>query len=95
MGGAVYIVTNKRNGTLYTGVTSNLPKRIWEHKEKTFTGFSAKYDCNKLVWYEIFSDIRDAINREKQMKEWQRKWKLRVIEELNPEWEDLYDILNQ
>jgi putative endonuclease len=95
MGGAVYIVTNKRNGTLYTGVTSNLPKRIWEHKEKTFKGFSAKYDCDKLVCYEIFSDIRDAINREKQMKEWQRKWKLRVIEELNPEWEDLYDILNQ
>ncbi len=75
-GGFVYIVTNQRNGTLYIGVTSNLAQRIYQHKTKTFEGFSAKYGLDKLVWYERFEDIESAIRREKQMKEWKRLWKL-------------------
>ena len=81
---------NKRNGTLYVGVTSNLIKRIFEHKQKVVPGFSKKYDLNILVYYEQHSDIREAISREKQLKKWQRKWKLDLIENFNPNWEDLY-----
>ena len=89
----VYIVTNNRNGTLYTGVTSNLIQRVWQHRNGTFKGFSAKYGCNRLVWFEPHETMEGAIQREKQIKEWQRSWKLRLIEERNAEWADLYESL--
>jgi putative endonuclease len=89
--GYVYIMASQRNGTLYIGVTSDLPGRVWQHKEGTFDGFTNKYGCKMLVWYAIYDRVEDAIRREKQMKEWKRAWKLRVIEEMNPEWADLYD----
>ena len=85
----VYIVANHRNGTLYTGVTSNLPKRAFEHRE----GFSAKYGCKILVWYELHATMIDAIAREKQIKAGSRKRKLALIEALNPDWNDPYDTL--
>lgn len=88
---AIYILTNKRNGTLYTGVTSDLVKRIAEHKNKTYKGFTAKYDCNQLVYYELFDGMENAINREKQIKAGSRRKKLVLIEQKNPEWQDLYE----
>jgi putative endonuclease len=88
---AIYIVTDQRNGTLYTGVTSNLAKRIYEHKNKTVEGFSSKYNCTILVYYELFEDLENAILREKQIKKWSRKKKLALIESLNPNWIDLYE----
>ncbi len=87
--GYVYILTNKNNTTLYTGVTSNLPKRIYEHKNKLVDGFSKKYNLDKLVYYEIFDDIIEAINREKQIKAGSRKKKIELINSQNPEWKDL------
>ena len=91
----VYIMANGRNGTLYIGVTSDLPKRVWEHKNDAAKGFTQKYKIHTLVYYEQTENINSAIEREKQMKKWNRKWKLRIIEEFNPEWRDLYeDILN-
>ena len=87
---AIYIVTNKRNGTLYTGVTSNLPKRISEHKNKTIRGFTSKYDCDRLVYFEIYDDMEQAILREKQIKGSSRNKKIALIEKDNPEWNDLY-----
>ena len=92
-GGYVYIMANRRNGTLYIGVTSDLIGRVWQHREGVADGFTKKYGCKMLVWYEAFGDIELAIQREKQMKEWNRLWKLRVIEEMNPEWNDLYESL--
>jgi putative endonuclease len=89
----VYIVANKRNGTLYIGVTSNLPKRIWEHKNKVVKGFAQKYDLSSLVWYELHETMDSAIQREKAMKFWKRVWKLRTIEKMNPDWRDLYEEL--
>ena len=86
----VYILASKRNGTLYIGVTSDLLKRIWQHKNKLFDGFSKKYEVDKLVYYEIFPDSLSAIKREKRIKKWRRVWKLRIIEEKNPEWKDLF-----
>jgi putative endonuclease len=86
----LYILASKKNGTLYIGVTGNLIKRIYEHKQKTVDGFTKKYYVHQLVYYEVYRDIKEAIIREKQMKKWNRKWKIRVIEEKNPEWEDLY-----
>ncbi|MET0689469.1 MAG: GIY-YIG nuclease family protein [Candidatus Binatia bacterium] len=88
---AVYILANKRNGTLYIGVTSDLPKRAWEHKNDLVEGFSSKYKIRRLVYYEIYGDMMSAITREKQMKKWNRAWKLELIEEENPEWNDLWD----
>ena len=88
--GFVYILFNKRNGTLYTGVTSDLIKRIDEHKNKVVSGFSKKYGTDKLGYYEIFEDITFAIEREKQIKAGSRKKKLDLIESINPNWEDLY-----
>jgi putative endonuclease len=87
----VYILTSKRNGTLYIGVTSDIVKRVWQHKQKTIKGFSTKYNINKLVYFEQFDDVNFAINREKLLKEYKRKWKLDLIESNNPEWYDLYE----
>ncbi len=87
--GYVYILTNKNNTTLYTGVTSNLPKRIYEHKNKLVDGFSKKYNLDKLVYYEIFYEIIEAISREKQIKAGSRKKKIELINSQNPEWKDL------
>lgn len=88
---AVYILTNKRNGTLYTGVTSNLVKRVYEHKNNTTLGFSSKYNCRILVYYEMYECMEHAILREKQIKGGSRKKKIELIEHLNPNWEDLYN----
>ena len=90
---AVYIVASQRNGTLYTGVTSDLPGRIWQHRNGSFEGFSKRYGCKILVWFEMHETMESAILREKQIKEWQRAWKLRLIEERNPDWTDLYESL--
>jgi len=89
----VYILASKRNGTLYTGVTGNLLNRVWEHKSGSVPGFTRRYGVKQLVWFEIHTTMEQAIIREKQIKEWQRKWKLELIEALNPEWRDLYDDL--
>jgi putative endonuclease len=86
----VYIVTNKRNGTFYTGVTNDLVRRIFEHKEGIIVGFTKKYDLKMLVYYETYQDITQAINREKIIKKWKRTIKLDAIEKMNPEWKDLY-----
>jgi putative endonuclease len=90
---AVYILASKRNGTLYIGVTSNLPRRIWEHKQDLVEGFTRRYRVHRLVWYALLETMPDAIELEKQMKGWQRAWKLRVIEAMNPDWRDLYEEL--
>ena len=89
----VYIVTNKRHGTLYTGVTANLPRRAFEHREGFLDGFSKKYGCKILVWYELHESMTEAIAREKQIKAGSRAKKLALIEALNPGWEDLYESL--
>jgi putative endonuclease len=86
----VYILSNKKHGTIYIGVTNNLVRRIHEHKEKIIKSFSQKYDLTKLVYYEVFDSIVDAIAREKNLKNWKREWKVELIEKMNPEWEDLY-----
>ena len=88
---AIYILTNKKNGTLYTGVTSNLQKRIHEHKNETTKGFTAKYGCKTLVYFEQFDDMENAILREKQIKAGSRKKKIALIESINPEWKNLYE----
>tara|TARA_B110000902_G_C13960065_1_gene457070 strand:+ start:353 stop:643 length:291 start_codon:yes stop_codon:yes gene_type:complete len=88
-----YILTNKPRGTLYIGVTSNLPQRIWQHKNKVTKGFTEKHKLNKLVWYELHDNMMSAIEREKALKAWKREWKIRVVEEMNPTWGDLYDDL--
>jgi putative endonuclease len=87
----VYILASKQNGTLYTGVTSDLVKRIYEHKNNLVDGFTEKYNVHKLVWYEIHETAETAIIKEKQIKKWKREWKLKLIEEHNPEWRDLYE----
>ena len=87
----VYILASKRNGTLYVGVTSDLLKRVWEHKNKDVKGFTEKYGVDKLVYYEVHADVDNAITREKQIKKWNRAWKLRLIEEKNPRWDDLFE----
>ncbi len=89
--GYIYILFNKRNGTLYTGVTSDLVKRVYEHKNKIVAGFTKKYDVDKLGYYEVYDDIENAIIREKQIKSRSRTQKLKLIEEFNPEWRDLYE----
>jgi putative endonuclease len=87
---AVYILASKRNGTLYIGVTSELVKRIWEHKNNMVEGFTKRYNVHQLVWYELHGNMESAITREKRLKDWKRKWKLELIESSNPKWEDLY-----
>jgi len=89
----VYIICNKRNGTLYTGVTSDLIKRVYEHKHKLVEGFAKQHAIDKLVWYEPHEDIHAAINREKLIKKWKREWKLELVDKSNPRWNDLYDNL--
>ena len=85
-----YIVASRRNGTLYTGVTSNLIQRVWRHKNGMFDGFAKRYKTHILVWYESHETLRSAIEREKNIKRWCRKWKLDLIEKGNPTWRDLY-----
>ena len=89
----VYILASERNGTLYVGVTSNLVKRVWEHKNDLVQGFTKRYGVHTLVWYEGHETMASAIAREKAIKEWRRAWKLDLIEEGNPEWKDLYEEL--
>ncbi|OIO39757.1 MAG: GIY-YIG nuclease [Candidatus Omnitrophica bacterium CG1_02_46_14] len=89
----VYILASERNGTIYVGVTSNLVKRIYEHKQDLTDGFTKRYKVHQLVYYEEIPDINSAITREKQLKAWKRKWKLMLIEKCNPNWEDLYNQL--
>jgi putative endonuclease len=91
--GWVYFMTNRRNGILYVGVTSNLPRRAFEHREWLVDGFTKRYGLKKLVYYEQFDDIRIAIQREKTIKHWPRAWKVRLIHSMNPNWNDLYDTL--
>jgi len=89
----VYIMTNKIYGTLYIGVTNDLLRRVFEHKEGKTKGFTSKYGLNKLVYYDESGDVNAAIRREKQLKKWNRQWKINLIEELNPNWNDLYQRL--
>src|SRR3990167_5114103 len=90
----VYILASKKNGTLYVGVTSDLVKRIYEHKEKKISGFSRSYNVDILVYYEQTQDIHSAIKREKLLKRWNRRWKLNLIEKANPDWHDLYESIS-
>ena len=90
----VYILASKRNGTLYIGVTNNLVRRVWEHKNDVVEGFTRKYGVHQLVWYEVAGTPDAAITREKQLK-WNRAWKLKLIEEKNPNWRDLYQEIAQ
>ena len=89
----VYLLASQRNGTLYTGVTSNLLKRVWEHKHHVVEGYTSKYAVHILVWYEVHEIMESAIKREKVIKNWKRAWKINVIEATNPHWRDLYDDL--
>jgi len=89
----VYILASKRNGTLYIGVTNDVFNRAWQHKNEVVEGFTKRYGVHILVYYEAFGDVGDAIAREKQMKKWNRAWKLRLIEENNPDWRDLYETM--
>ena len=86
---AVYILTNYNETTFYIGVTGNLQKRIWEHKNKVVEGFTKKYNVDRLVYYELTEDVESALNREKQLKRWHRQWKINLIKEMNPEFKDL------
>ena len=92
-GGWVYLITNKPNGVIYTGITSNIARRAWEHREGVADGFTKRYDIKRIVYIEHHEDIRVAIQREKNVKHWSRAWKVRLILEQNPEWADLYDQL--
>jgi len=87
----VYLLASRRNGTLYAGVTSDLIKRIWEHKNNAVEGFTKRYGVHQLVWYELHPTMESAIRREKALKEWKRRWKLELIEASNPEWRDLFE----
>ncbi len=91
----VYILASKRNGTLYIGVTNNLIKRVYEHKNSLVKGFTEKYKVYQLVYFEETPDVLSAIAREKQLKNWKRDWKIKLIEENNPEWKDLYKELSK
>lgn len=86
----IYILASDKNGTLYTGFTNDLLRRVYEHKKKYNKGFTSRYNVNKLVYFEQTDDVYAAISREKNIKKWYRKWKIKTIEEFNPEWKDLY-----
>jgi putative endonuclease len=90
---AVYILASKRNGTLYIGVTSDLTKRVWQHRNDMEEGFTKRYGIHHLVWYELHENMESALQREKRLKEWKRAWKLELIENTNPDWQDLYDTI--
>lgn len=92
---AVYILTSKRNGTLYIGVTSDLLKRCWEHKNNLVDGFTKQYEVHQLAYFELHRDMTEAITREKQLKRWNRAWKLKLIEKHNPDWKDLWEVLTK
>ena len=89
----IYMLASRRNGTLYTGVTNDLGRRVWEHRNGYIKGFTCKYGVKRLVWFEHHQDVNEAITREKQIKRWRRDWKLNLIEETNPNWTDLFDSL--
>lgn len=89
----VYILASRRNGTIYTGVTSDLVKRVWEHRNHLIEGFTSKYGVSMLVWYEQHENMDSAIRREKAIKNWKRAWKVKAIEKMNPQWRDLYSDL--
>lgn len=91
--GYIYVMASRRNGTLYIGVTSDLAKRVWEHRNGQVAGFTRKYGCKLLVWYEAYDDLQEARVRELQMKKWKRLWKISTIEKMNPDWLDLYSTL--
>ncbi len=91
--GFVYIMASQKNGTIYTGVTSDLVKRVHEHREGLIGSFTKRYDCKLLVWFDAYDDLQEARRRELQMKEWKRAWKVKLIEEDNFEWNDLYPTL--
>ena len=91
----VYILASRRNGTIYTGVTNDLIRRVHEHRTHAAPGFTEKYDVTKLVWFEAYEDAVQAIKREKAIKSWSRMWKLELIEKMNPEWKDLWDEIAQ
>jgi putative endonuclease len=91
----VYILTKKRNSTFYVGMISNLPKRVWEHKNEVADGFTKEHNIKMLVYYEVFDNSEEAIKREKRLKKWNRSWKMKVIEEMNPDWRDLYEDICQ
>ncbi|MCX7295673.1 MAG: GIY-YIG nuclease family protein [Hyphomicrobiales bacterium] len=90
-----YLLASDRNRTLYVGVTSDLVRRVYEHKSKLKPGFTRRYNVGRLVWFEIYDDPTNAILREKEIKRWRRAWKLRLIEQSNPQWVDLYDQISQ
>lgn len=89
--GYLYVMSNHKNGTIYTGVTSDLIKRVYEHKSKDRDGFTKRYNLDKLVYYEVYEEIAEAIKREKRIKKYPRQWKINLIESMNAEWGDLYD----
>ena len=91
----VYIVASRRNGTLYIGMTDDLVKRIWQHRNGVVPGFTKKYQVKILVWYEVHETRESALTRERQMKRWNRAWKLQIIEQMNPSWRDLWDDITQ
>jgi putative endonuclease len=90
---ATYVLASSRNGTLYIGTTSDLITRVWQHKQGLIAGFTQRYDVHRLVYFELHSEMLFAIAREKQLKRWKRQWKLKLIEAINPNWDDLYDEL--
>jgi len=87
----VYILASTKNGTVYVGITSDLKNRVWEHKQGKYEGFTKKYNVKNLVYYESYGEVGMAIYREKQLKKWKREWKIRIIEETNPSWRDLFN----
>jgi putative endonuclease len=89
----VYLLASRRYGTLYLGVTNDIVRRVWEHKNKIVAGFSGRYGVDQLVWYETHNDVMEAIRREKAIKKWRRDWKIALIEAENPDWWDLYDMI--
>jgi len=91
----LYIMTSKKNGTLYVGLTNNLIRRAYERKNDLIEGFTKKYGVHKLVYYEQTNDIHNAIQREKELKKWNRQWKINLIEKFNPNWNDIYDVLTK
>ena len=90
---AVYILSSKRNGTIYVDVTSDLVKRVWEHRNNLVEGFTKRYGVHQLVWYELHASMDSAIKREKRLKDWKREWRVHLIESTNPNWEDLYPMI--